>query len=123
AGQELRWGYTISSRLDEPERAPLMHGEGPRITPEHDKNPTRFVVDSVGDAVPGLEANATVQGRARTSRGEIRNLVTEKDGVTGGWRAFFDLAGVGAEPAELRTTLQATGRVLSETWVYHFQTP
>jgi len=74
----------------------------------------------MGDTVPGLETNATVEAKVKTTKGEIRNLVTEKNEVTGGWRAFFDLAGAGSEPAELRMTLQATGRVLSETWVYHF---
>ena len=33
------------------------------------------------------------------------------------------LSGVSSEPAELRMTLQASGRALSETWVYHFQIP
>jgi glucans biosynthesis protein len=123
AGQELRWSYTISARMDEPERPPLMHVEATRISPEHDKNPTRFVVDFMGDTVPALEANATVEAKVKTTKGEIHNLVTERNEVTGGWRAFFDLAGAGSEPAELRMTLQASGRVLSETWVYHFQTP
>ena len=95
--------------------------EGQKL--EHDKNPTRFVVDFMGDSVPGLETNATVEAKVKTSKGEIRNLVTEKNEVTGGWRAFFDLVGVSSEPAELRMTLQASGRVLSETWVYHFQIP
>jgi glucans biosynthesis protein len=123
AGQELRWSYTVSARMDEPERPPLMRVEGTRITPEHDKNPTRFVVDFMGESVPGLETNATMEAKVKTSKGEIRNLVTEKNEVTGGWRAFFDLVGVSSEPAELRLTLQASGRVLSETWVYHFQIP
>ena len=42
--------------------------------------------------------------------------------IAGGWRAFFDLVGV-TEPAELRMNLQSSGRVLSETWIYHYQNP
>jgi glucans biosynthesis protein len=123
AGQELRWSYTISARLDEPERPPLLRVEGTRITPEHDKLPTRFVVDFTGTPVPELATNATLEAKVQTSKGEIRNLVAEPNEVTGGWRAFFDLVGVSSEPAELRMTLQASGRVLSETWVYHYQNP
>jgi len=123
AGQELRWSYTISARLDEPERAPLLRVEATRISLEHDKNPTRFVIDFNGEIVPALATNATVEAKAQTSKGEIKNLVTERNEVTGGWRTFFDLTGTGSDAAELRLTLQATGRVLSETWVYHFHNP
>jgi glucans biosynthesis protein len=129
AGQELRWSYTISARMDEPERPPLLKVEGTRITPEHEKIPeheklpTRFVVDFTGAPVPEIPTNATVEAKVQTTKGEIRNLVTEPNEVTGGWRAFFDLVGVSSEPAELRMTLQASGRVLSETWIYHYQNP
>jgi glucans biosynthesis protein len=65
----------------------------------------------------------TLEPRHSASRGKLEHLVVQANELTGGWRVFFDLADAGAEPAELRLTLQSAGKPLSETWVYNYQAP
>lgn len=120
-GQERHWIYRLSACLQEPLKSGLMRVEATRITPEHDKMPPKFVIDfSAKDTAP-LPADAPVEVKAQCSQGKIRNLVAEKNAVTGGWRAFFDLADAGNKPVELRLFLHRGSEALSETWVYQYQ--
>jgi glucans biosynthesis protein len=120
-GQELHWTCRLSALSDGPDQGSLARALSTRISPAHDKVPTRFVLDFSGDCLPALGANQDVEARAQVSRGEIRNLVTERNEVTGGWRVIFDLAVGGHEDTELRVVLHKSGEPLSETWVYHYQ--
>ena len=70
-----------------------------------------------------LAANAPVAAKAHASRGEVKNLLTQKNAVTGGWRATFELEASGADPVEMRCWLRSEGQALSETWLYDFQNP
>jgi glucans biosynthesis protein len=122
-GQELDFTYRLYACLRDPETCGVMRVEATRITPGRDNKPPRFVIDFTGTNVPPLEADSPVEGVVRTSCGNVRNLVTEKNAVSGGWRAFFDLADAEGKPADLRLFLRMGEKVLSETWVYHYQQP
>ena len=120
AGQEFRWKYSLSALAGDPQRAPLLAVLSTLIEPPHDKKPPRFVIDFVGETVPPLPANGPLTAQVKASRGEIQNLVVQKNDVTGGWRVFFDLVAGSGEEVALRLFLQHAERVLSETWVYYW---
>jgi glucans biosynthesis protein len=122
-GEEYRWTYRISAGLSEPEKTKLLRVEATRLSPEHDKSLPRFVIDFAGEDGASPPADARVEATVEASRGTIRNLVTEKNEVTGGWRSFFDLADAGKEPSELRLYLHRGKEVLSEVWEYRYQRP
>lgn len=120
-GEQLHWTYRISARSDDPEPPELLRVCATRITPAQKNVPAHFVIDFNGKGAAALSADEPIQARLETNEGTIRNLVTEKNQVTGGWRTFFDLAGAGSTAAEVRAVLQRGPQALSETWVYHFQ--
>ena len=122
-GQEFHIAYTLLASSAEPETCKLLRVEATRITPEHEKIPPRFVIDFGGKDLPSPAPDAPVESTAQASHGTIRNLVTEKNEVTGGWRCFFDLADAGKEPVDLRLFLRVGSEVISETWVYHYRLP
>lgn len=122
-GQEFHSAYNLFACLEEPDTCKVLRVEATRITPEHDKTPLRFVVDFNGRGLPPVTADSPVEGRISASHGKVEHLVTEKNEVTGGWRAFFDLTGLGKEPAHLSLFLRAGNQRLSETWLYQYQQP
>jgi len=122
-GQEFHWACTLSTFLTGPARPALGAVLATRISPEHDKNPPRFVIDFTGDAPASLATNAAVQAKVQTSRGEVRNLVVQKNDITGGWRVFFDLGSEPNEDPELRAFLLNGNQTISETWIYRYQKP
>jgi glucans biosynthesis protein len=122
-GQEFHWTYRLSASETDPENAKLLRVEATRITPQHDKVPTRFVIDFGGAASNSYPATIPVETAVHASYGTIRNVVSEKNEVTGGWRSFFDLADVGNKPVELRLFLHIGPETLSETWIYRYQPP
>ena len=118
--QEFHWACTLSAFLTGPQRPALAAVLATRITPEHDTNPPRFVIDFMGDTLASLPTNAVVQAKVQTSRGEIRNLVVQKNDITGGWRVFFDLAGELGEETDLRALLINGNQTISGTWIYRY---
>ncbi len=122
-GREFHWRYRLSALSSEPDDSTLLRVQETLIRPEHNKAPPRFVIDFTGGALPSVSANGGLEARVEASQGKVQNLVIERNPVTGGWRAFFDLAGVGDGPAELRVFLHSGKRVLSETWAYHYTGP
>jgi glucans biosynthesis protein len=122
-GQELHFNYRLSACPEAPENESLLKVEATRITPQHDKAPARFVIDFAASDDSSPAADTNVETRVQSSHGSIRNLVTEKNEVTGGWRTFFDLVEPGTKPVELRAFLHKRNEVLSETWVYQYQQP
>jgi periplasmic glucans biosynthesis protein len=122
-GQEFHLSYSLTATLAEPEPPSRLQVQATRINPAQDKSPPRILVDFAGPTVPPVAAGVAVEAKAQASHGEVRNLVTQPNEVTGGRRTFFDLAGLGTEPAELRLWLQSSNQPVSETWVYHFQNP
>jgi glucans biosynthesis protein len=121
AGQELRLSCQLGALLRGPDEGPRARAISTRITPAHDKIPTRFILDFAGDNLPTGPAKQPIEARTQVSNAEIQNLVAQKNEITGGWRVFFDLAKTTREPVEIRVCLQAMGQVVSETWLYHYQ--
>ena len=122
-GQELQMSYRLSACVDAPEKPGLLFIEATRLTPQHEKIPTRFVIDFAARNGKTPAADAALETTVETTHGSIRNVVTEKNEVTGGWRTFFDLADPGNKPVELKAFLHQGLQVLSETWVYHYESP
>ncbi len=120
-GQELRWTYTLFALSSDPQRPPLFRVESTRVSSEHDKVPGKFVIDFTGDTLPSLTTNANIVADARTTRGDLRNVVLERNDVTGGWRVHFDYSQTGSEEAELQLILRNGTQALSEHWVYALQ--
>ncbi|WP_322517076.1 glucan biosynthesis protein G [Rhodopseudomonas palustris] len=77
-----------------------------------------FVLDVIGDQLKGLDPGS-VQGMVSADKGEIRNVVTQPNPLTGGWRLSFNLIG-NQPPIELRAALKAGDQWLSEVWVYRW---
>ncbi len=123
AGQELHWTYSLSACLAVPEQPPLLRVRATRLSPGTDKTPPRFVIDFSGDTLAGTATNAPVAAQVSATHGQVQNLVTARNEVTGGWRAFFDLVNAGKDPVELRLFLHRGPEVLSETWSYRYQAP
>jgi periplasmic glucans biosynthesis protein len=122
-GQELHFSYRLSACVDAPEKPGLLFVEATRLTPQHDKIPTRFVIDFAARNGKAPAADAALETTVETTHGNIRNVVSEKNEVTGGWRTFFDLADPGSKPVELKAFLHRGVEVLSETWAYHYELP
>jgi len=122
-GQEFHFGYNLSASLDGPDKSKLLRVQSTRVAPAHEKVPTRFVIDFIGENTNSLSADAQVETAVHASEGTIRNVVSEKNEVTGGWRAFFDLADPGNKPVELKLFLHHGSELLSEYWVYRYQSP
>jgi glucans biosynthesis protein len=123
AGREYHWAYSLSTAGPTYVKDPPLMVQSTRITPEHDKVPPRLVIDFADPPNSAISNHSQIEAKVQASRGEIHNLVTQTNEVTGGWRAFFDLTGAGAEPVDVRLVLQDGNQTVSETWVYHFQNP
>jgi glucans biosynthesis protein len=57
----------------------------------------------------------------RAGDGEIRNVVVRENPATGGQRVTFEFRPGGERQTDLRCQLQQNGQVVSETWVYRWQ--
>ncbi|MGP9810785.1 glucan biosynthesis protein G [Rhodopseudomonas sp. NSM] len=77
-----------------------------------------FVLDVTGEQLKGLDAGS-VRGIVSADKGEIRNVVTQPNPLTGGWRLSFNLIS-NQPPVELRAFLKAGDQALSEVWVYRW---
>ena len=78
-----------------------------------------FVLDIAGDKLKELKPEA-VRGEVSANFGKIRNVVTQPNPQTGGWRLSFNLDPEKAPVVELRAGLFQKDQPLSETWVYRW---
>ncbi len=120
AGQEVHWAYRVAAKMGQPEDAPLLQVSSSQLTPAHEKDPARFVIDFQNLGPVAVPTPPAVQTEVHASHGSVKNLVTQTNEVLGGWRAFFDLTDVGSDPAELKLWLQDASKPLSETWLYPY---
>jgi glucans biosynthesis protein len=118
-GQEFHWIYGLSALRGQPDVPGLLRVTSTRVNPEHDKLPSRFIIDFTGEPASPTET-APVEAKVQSTHCEIRNLTTRRNQATGGWRATFEATGPGSDPSELRLWLHRGDKVLSETWVYRF---
>src|ERR1700710_1902901 len=75
-----------------------------------------FVLDGVGEKLKSADAQ-TIRGEVTAGKAEIRNVVTQPNPATGGWRLSFELSVKDKVPTELRASLTQGKDPLSEVWV------
>jgi glucans biosynthesis protein len=78
-----------------------------------------FVLDLVGERLKSVDPKS-IRGNVTAEKAEIRNVVTQPNPVTGGWRLSFELAGKDKNPVELRACLMQGNDAISEVWVYRW---
>ena len=81
-----------------------------------------FVIDFDGDTLNALPATANVEAIVTSGPGGVViEKHTQKNPVTGGWRASFHVRLTGASPTELRAFLKHGPDTVTETWSYLVQ--
>lgn len=78
-----------------------------------------FVLDLIGDRLKSIDPNA-VRGNVTAEKAEIKNIVTQPNPATGGWRLSFELSVKEKAPIELRASLMQGSDAISEVWVYRW---
>jgi glucans biosynthesis protein len=63
---------------------------------------------------------AEVQPQVFASQGALKNIVGQRNVLTGGYRVSFELDVSGADLAELRLFLILGDQTISETWLYRW---
>jgi glucans biosynthesis protein len=84
-------------------------GEGAKI----------FVLDLIGESLKSIDPKS-IRGDVTAEKGEIKNIVTQPNPVTGGWRLSFELSVKEKTPIELRASLMQGKDAVSEVWVYRW---
>lgn len=82
-------------------------------------NTRRFVLDLTGEILKDLDPES-VQTDVHADKGNILNLVTRLNPVTGGWRLSFELDTRKEPIVELRAQLTQHDKPISETWLYRW---
>ena len=120
--------YRMHWVADEPYPPPLARcvatrlGRGGRSGQPHPAGVRKFMVEFLGTPLTGLHDDAKPEAVLWASRGTFSYFNTEKvpGGVSGLWRAEFDLVVDGHDPVEMRLFLKAGDQVLTETWLYQY---
>ncbi|WP_434391613.1 glucan biosynthesis protein [Melittangium boletus] len=116
AGTTLRLGWKLTWGNSSPERARESLATATRVAPGSSPGARRFVLDfSPGEGAP---TQAPVEAVVSTTSGRIVHPITQRNEMTGGWRATFELVPEGNTPAELRCFLRSGSDTLTETWSY-----
>jgi glucans biosynthesis protein len=128
AGSSYRLRYRLYWQQDEPFPTTLARcvatrlGNGGQPGQPRPQNVRKFIVEFKGAPLEKLPFGELPEAVVTASRGQLSSLFTEAvpDGVTGHWRAQFDLAVDDAAPVELRLFLRHRDQTLSETWVFQY---
>ena len=107
------WRRRSASSWRRPRRRAWAGGSPP------DGESRKFVIDFQGGQAQDLPADAPVEAAVAIANGELAQLITRKNDVTGGWR-YPSTAPRRQDPVELRCTLRLGDKALSETWVYQW---
>ncbi|MBS0248119.1 MAG: glucan biosynthesis protein G [Proteobacteria bacterium] len=78
-----------------------------------------FVCDIAGKALNSVKPEA-IRGDVTANVGKIKNVVTQPNPQTGGWRLSFNLEPGNETVVELRARLLQNDEPLSEAWVYRW---
>jgi glucans biosynthesis protein len=121
-GEPYDFAYRLHWYADDPAWPPRGRTLGTWIGAIHDSNDTRFVIDFGGGEFSKLAPGAPVTASVTAGPGGVvRDVVTQRNEFTRGWRVAFRLANDDAEgPIELRCFLATQNRVLTETWTYRW---
>jgi glucans biosynthesis protein len=78
-----------------------------------------FVLDLIGERLKSVDPNS-IRGNLAAEKAEIKNVVTQPNPVTGGWRLSFELSVKEKTPIELRASLMQGKDAISEVWIYRW---
>jgi glucans biosynthesis protein len=78
-----------------------------------------FVLDLAGKNLKSVDPQ-TIKGVVTADKTEIRNIVTQPNPQTGGWRLSFEMLLKDKTPVELRASLMEKDALISEVWVYRW---
>jgi glucans biosynthesis protein len=78
-----------------------------------------FVIEMVGESLNEVP-HEEMRGNVWADSGKIKNVVTQPNPETGGWRLSFQLAPEKAAGVELRAQLMRGDTPLSEVWTYRW---
>lgn len=78
-----------------------------------------FVLDLIGDRLKSIDPN-NMHGNVTAEKAEIKNIVTQPNPATEGWRLSFELSVKDKAPIELRAFLMQGNEAVSEVWVYRW---
>jgi glucans biosynthesis protein len=128
AGTALRTSYRLYWQAEEPFPAEnVAHvystriGRGGRPGTARPKGVTKFVVDFAGKPLDALPRDGKPVATITASRGDVSYVFVEPVPDTKRWRAQFDLALSGTEPAEIRMFLRSGDKTLTETWLCQYE--
>jgi periplasmic glucans biosynthesis protein len=127
-GASFDYSYRLHWLADEPYPTSLARsvatrlGNGGQPGQPRPVGVRKFVVDFLGGPLAKLPFGVKPEPVLWASRGAFSYVFTEAvfDGVSGHWRAQFDLTVDGAEPVELRAYLRNGDEILSEHWLYQY---
>ncbi len=130
-GQELLFGYRLHWCSKVPFGSQLAQvvatytGIGGIVGQPRKYFSWRFVVDFAGGPLSMIGKDAVVEPVIWASRGEIEITSARPLHSVSGYRAMFDLKGIGdsVAPIDLRLYLRVDGQPLSETWLYQWSPP
>lgn len=115
---EHSYTYRLHWGPDNPRPAPLAvfsrSGVGSRGT-----DMKLFVLDVSGDKLKSVDP-AKIRGVVTAEKTEVRNIVTQPNPQTGGWRLSFELPVKDKTPIEIRALLLQNEDPISEVWVYRW---
>ena len=129
AGKSYGFHYKLHWLADEPYPGDLAHcvatrlGRGGQPGQPRPAGVRKFMVEFLGGPLTTLPFGTKPQMELWTSRGRFTDYqYTEAvpDGVSGHWRAQFDLVVDGTDPVELRCVLKNGDMRLSETWAFQY---
>ena len=78
-----------------------------------------FLGGPLGELPFGVKPELVVSA-SRGTFGPYQLIEAVPDGVSGHWRAQFDLIVTGTDPVELRAFLKSGGETLTETWMFQY---
>jgi len=114
--------YTYTYRLhwgpDSPKTASLARFSRTAVGARGDDSRI-FVLDLTGDRLKSADPNS-IHGVVSAEKTEIKNVVTQPNPATGGWRLSFELPVKDKVPVEIRASLMQGNEALSEVWVYRW---
>jgi glucans biosynthesis protein len=81
----------------------------------------KFVVDFKGGELEAMEPDAALEVKAEASAGKITSTTLSKVAANDVWRLVLDVETDGAPLIELKASVAADGRPITETWLYQWR--
>jgi len=81
----------------------------------------KFVVDFKGGELEAMEPDAPLEVKAEASAGKITSTTLSKVAANDVWRLVLDVETDGQPLIELKASVAADGRPITETWLYQYR--